>query len=57
MKIIKVKGFEGTEFERHALTVKIINVIETAGSWIKVYYKVPRGRKVYSMFLQKGDIA
>lgn len=29
---------------------------EGNGDWVRVYYKVPRGRKVYSCFVRKLDV-
>jgi hypothetical protein len=26
---------------------------ENRGDWVKVFYKIPKGRKVYSLFVEK----
>lgn len=56
MKILKVTGFKGTEFERRAKTLKVLKIESEFNNWIKIIYRVPRGRKNYAMFLRAGDI-
>lgn len=55
MRIKKITGFEGGEFERLAKSARIMRAIPN-GNWCKVYYKMPRGRKEYSMMVRKEDL-
>jgi hypothetical protein len=56
MKIVKVRGFENTEFEGACKKLKIIRIIFKDTNWIKIEYKIPHGHKKYTMFLREGDI-
>lgn len=57
MKLVltSVTDFEGTDYEKSLLPMRIEYVVKT-GNWYKIYYKMPKDRKVYSVFL-KGVIS
>jgi hypothetical protein len=33
-----------------------ITALENHGSWVKVFYKTAKGRKVYSLFVAASDV-
>ena len=33
-----------------------ITASENHGAWVKVFYKTPKGRKVYSLFVAASDV-
>ena len=55
MRIKKITGYKGGRFEQIAKSARIIRAIPN-GNWFKVYYKLPRGRKEYSMQVLKEDL-
>jgi len=56
MKIVRVLGFESTEFEREMKKCKVIGIFEKANGWIHVLYKRPYSRKEHKIWLQEGDV-
>lgn len=52
MRIKSIKAWAGTETEALLKKVKVIKIEQEANDWDKVFYKVPRGRKLYSIFLK-----
>ena len=56
MKIIKVQGFEGTQFEEKAKQCIVTRIIKEVNNWVTIGYKVPGGRKEYQMHLRSGDV-
>jgi len=57
MRIIKVTGFEGGEYEAKLKQLKIVSAdIPDKYGWTEITYKVPHGRKLYSMAVMESDL-
>ena len=56
MKIKALKAFKGTETETLMKRNKIIKIEKGFDGWDRIFYKVPRGRKLYSILLKGYEL-
>ena len=57
MKIVKITGFEGSEYEARVKRITIIKAEPPDKyGWTEITYKVPHGRRLYTMAVMEKDL-